>query len=146
MKPFRILLVDDSPEFLRSAQRFLACDQQLQIVGYAPSGLVALEQVAQLQPDMVLIDMMMPQMNGLEATRRIKQQAESPYVIVLTQDDTDDYRNAALAAGADGLVAKAEFGVQVLPLIFGLLDPSKTRRDGAHTYAAYLMHPIDENR
>ncbi len=145
MKPFRIFLVDDSPEFLRSAQHFLACDQDIQIVGYAPSGLAAVDQVAQLQPDVVLIDMMMPQMNGLEATRRIKQQTESPYVIVLTQDDTDDYRAAAMAAGADGLVAKAEFGVQVLPLIFALLDTHKSPTGGMYVQAPPSMRPADES-
>lgn len=120
MPPLRILLVDDSLAFLESATRFLAIDQELEIVGRVFSGEEALEQVPQLCPDLVLMDMAMPGMNGLEATRHIKASSSAPYVVVLTLNDGSEYRTAALAVGADGFVTKSEIGNALLPLIHSL--------------------------
>jgi len=115
--PRRILLVDDSEEFLDSATHFLTADPTIEIVGRASSGRGALEQVPVLKPDLVLMDLNMPEMNGLEATRRLKSQADGPRVIILTLHDNPEYRAAAEAVQADGFVAKTELGLQLLPLI-----------------------------
>jgi DNA-binding NarL/FixJ family response regulator len=120
MPSLRILLVDDSLAFLESATRFLAMDKKLEIVGRVLSGEEALVQVTQLCPDLVLMDMAMPGMNGLEATRQIKERSSSPYVVVLTLNDGSEYRTAALAVGADGFVTKSEIGTALLPLIHSL--------------------------
>jgi DNA-binding NarL/FixJ family response regulator len=120
MPPLRILLVDDSLAFLESATRFLAIDRELKIVGRVLSGEDALEQVPQLCPDLVLMDMSMPGINGLEATRQIKARPSAPYVVVLTLNDGSEYRTAALAVGADGFVTKSEIGTALLPLIHSL--------------------------
>lgn len=130
MASFRILLVDDSPDFLKSAARFLAIDPQVMVVGYALSVHDALEHMSQLCPDLVLMDIAMPHMNGLEATRSIKAQPGAPRVVILTQYDTAAYRAAALAVGADGFIPKSEFGVQVLPLIRTLLNSPMVPIDG----------------
>jgi DNA-binding NarL/FixJ family response regulator len=122
MRPLRILLVDDSPEFLESATRFLSADPQIEIVGCALSGAEAVEQVTCVQPDMVLMDWMMPGMSGLEATQRIKVCPSTPSVVILTFYDNAEYRAVALAAGADGYVTKSEFGAALLPLIHALFD------------------------
>ncbi|MDZ8051704.1 MAG: response regulator transcription factor [Aulosira sp. ZfuVER01] len=120
MPPLRILLVDDSLAFLESAARFLAMDRELEIVGRVLSGEEALKQVPQLCPDLVLMDLAMPGINGLEATRQIKERPSAPYVVVLTLNDGSEYRTAALAVGADGLVTKSEIGTALLPLIHSL--------------------------
>ncbi|WP_341530810.1 response regulator transcription factor [Nostoc sp. UHCC 0302] len=122
MSPLRILLVDDSFAFLESAARFLALDARLEIVGRVLSGEEALEQIPQLSPDLVLMDLAMPGMNGLEATRQIKAQSATPYVVVLTLNDGTEYQTAALAVGADGFVTKSEIGTALLPLIHSLFD------------------------
>lgn len=113
----RVLLVDDSPQFTAAAMRFLSAVEQLEIVGQARSGREAVEQVATLHPDIVLMDMVMPEMDGLEATRRIKRAASPPQVIILTLHDGSEYRHQARLAGADGFVSKTEFGTALLPLI-----------------------------
>jgi DNA-binding NarL/FixJ family response regulator len=113
----RILLVDDSPEFLGAAVRFLAADPQIEIVGSALSARQAIDEAARLRPDLILMDIAMPGMNGFVATRQIKEQPNPPRVIALTLYDNDEYRAQAKAAGADGFVAKSEFGTQLLPLI-----------------------------
>ncbi len=126
MQPIRILLVDDNPEFLNSAAHFLSTDPQIEIVGHALSGEDALEQVAQTQPDLVLMDLLMSDMNGLEATRRIKERPDAPRVVVLTLYDQPEYRAEAETARADGFITKSEFGDQLLPLIHTLLAEPAT--------------------
>lgn len=120
MSPIRIFLVDDNLAFLESATRFLRGDDRIKVVGQVLSGREALEQVVQLCPDLVLMDLTMPVMNGLEATRLIKAQPNAPRVVILTLSDSYEYRSAAADAGADGFVTKSEFGTALLPLINSL--------------------------
>ena len=120
MNPLRILLVDDSAEFLESAARLLMLHQELCIVGRAASGSSALEQVAVLNPDLVLMDLAMPGMNGLETTRRIKARQAAPRVVIMTLYDVAEYRAAARAATADGFIAKSSIRSQLLPMLAGL--------------------------
>ena len=86
--PARILLVDDSRRFIESAERFFADELRVTVVGSALSGKEALDQVARLNPDLVLMDVAMPGMDGLEATQHIKARANAPLVIILTFYDT----------------------------------------------------------
>ena len=129
MQPVRVLLVDDSPEFLKVAARFLSMYPWMAIVGRAHSGREAQDAVSRLHPDLVLMDMTMPDMNGLEATRRIKAQPGAPCVVMLTLHHDQHYRTAATAVGADGFVSKADVGTQLLPVITSLFD-GKAGRDG----------------
>jgi DNA-binding NarL/FixJ family response regulator len=118
--PIRILLVDDNPEFLKSATQFLSAEPRIEIIGQALSGRNALEQMALWHPDLVLVDLAMPEMNGLDVTSRIKAQPGAPHVIILTLYDNLEYRAEARAVGADGFIAKSEFGEQLLSLIYRL--------------------------
>ncbi len=122
MSPLRVLLVDDSHDFLESAARFLSAYPRLEIVGCALSGQHAWELVTRLRPDLVLMDLAMPGMNGLEATSQIKAQPGAPRVVILTLHDNAEYRMAAEAVRADGFIAKSDFGTQLLPLIHTLFD------------------------
>lgn len=122
LRSIRTLLVDDSTAFLESVARLLAEDARIEIVGRAMSGHAALEQVAHLQPDLVLMDWRMPAMNGLETTRAIKTRADAPRVVVLTLNDGPTFREATELAGADGFVCKLELDGQLKPLIHSLFD------------------------
>jgi DNA-binding NarL/FixJ family response regulator len=127
MPPLRILLVDDSAEFLESAARLLMLHQELHIVGRAASGSAALEQVAALQPDLVLMDLAMPGMNGLETTRQIKAQPAPPRVVIMTLYDVAEYRTAARNATADGFIAKSSIRSHLLPLLASMFpNPSSS--------------------
>jgi len=117
MELIRTLLVDDSAEFLDAAGRFLSSDPIIEIVGSALSGKEAIEQVASLNPDLVLMDLAMPGINGLETTRRIKADPEAPRIIILTLHDNPEYRAASESVDADGFIAKSDFGSELLPLI-----------------------------
>jgi len=122
--PIRVLLADDHPEFIEAAIRFLSVDPDIEMIGRALSGEDALEQAILLQPDLVLLDLAMPALNGLEATRCIKALAGAPQVIIVTLYDNPEYRTAAAAAGADGFIAKSELTTQLLPLIHYLFADS----------------------
>jgi DNA-binding NarL/FixJ family response regulator len=117
MRLIRTLLVDDSSEFLEAAQRFLATETKVEIIGQAHSGQDAVKAATRLEPDLILMDLSMPGMNGLDATRQIKALPDPPKVIILTIYDNPEYRTAAQAVQADGFVTKSEFGSELLPLI-----------------------------
>jgi len=117
MSAARVVLVDDNPDFVRTAADFLAQDPGIEIVGLATSGERALDLVADHQVGLVVMDLTMPGMGGLEATRRLKAGHPAPLVIILSLHDDEAYRHRARQAGADGFIAKSEFGEELLPLI-----------------------------
>ncbi len=127
--PVRILLVDDSVTFLDSVTRFLAVEPWLAIAGRAHSGPAALDQVLLTEPDLVLMDIAMPGMNGLEATRQIKAQSNAPFVLILTMADDPEYQVVAAQVGADGFLPKVQCRRLLLPLIRSLF-PSFTQDGG----------------
>jgi DNA-binding NarL/FixJ family response regulator len=122
MEVIRTLLVDDSPEFLDAAGRFLASDPYIEIIGSALSGQEAIKQIDSLKPDLVLMDLAMPGINGLETTRRMKSGPGAPRVIILTLHDNPEYRSASESVQADGFIAKSDFGLELLPLIHLLFE------------------------
>jgi DNA-binding NarL/FixJ family response regulator len=134
----RVLLVDDNSAFLEAAARFLATDPQIQVVGAVSSGAKALEQVKLLHPNLVLMNLTMDGMNGLEATRHLKAGLDPPRVIILTLYDNPEYRTAAELACADGFVAKSDLGDNLLPFIHHLF-PGQT---GAAAPAEKRMAPL----
>lgn len=117
MDPIRVLLVDDNAIFLRVAARFLEQHQELALVGIARSGREALDQAQDLRPQVILIDLDMPGLSGLETIPRLRVMLPEVGIIALTFLDTDRYRQAALATGADDFVSKAKLSTDLLPAI-----------------------------
>ena len=106
VNPTRLLIVDDDP-LVRSALTFMLGGQpDLEVVGEAGDGREGVTLAAELKPDVVLMDIRMPRLNGLDATRRLLASDDPPRVIVLTTFDADEYVVEALAAGADGFLLK----------------------------------------
>ena len=118
--PIRVLLVDDNPEFIDATERFLSTDSWLEVIGHTLSGEEALDRSSQLKPDLVLMDLAMPRMNGLETTRQLKAMPGAPRVIILTLYDNSEYRSASKAANADGFIAKSDLGIQLISMIHNL--------------------------
>ncbi len=117
MKRTRILLVDDSAAFAQAAEAFLAVDDRLEVLRWASSGVEAIERVEAERPDIVLMDLHMPVMNGLEATTRIKAGRFRPKVIVISLDDDVENEAAAHIAGAEAFLGKSNVGTQLPALI-----------------------------
>ena len=104
--PLRVLLVDDQ-ELVRVGFRLILERGGLEVVGEAVDGVEAVEQVRRLRPDVVLMDIRMPRLDGVEATRRIMRlTGERPRVLVLTTFDLDEYVYEAVRAGASGFLLK----------------------------------------
>ncbi len=106
MNPIRVLLVDDHALFRRGVASLIAAESDFEVVGEAGNGQQALEMARELMPDVILMDISMPVMDGLEATRRIK--AEIPYVriVILTVSDGDRNLFEAVKSGAQGYLLK----------------------------------------
>ena len=102
----RILLVDDQALFREGLHTLLSVHDDLQVVGEASNGQEAIDAVAKLTPDVVLMDLRMPVLNGVAATKQITESAPNSRVIVLTTFDDDDYVFDGLRAGAVGYLLK----------------------------------------
>lgn len=131
MTTIRTLLVDDSPEFLEAATRFLCIDPRIEIVGQTKRGREALQAVKEHQPDLVLLDLAMPDVHGLDVMRQIKQQIDDPpQIIILTLYDNPEYRNQSESLGASDFIYKSDFGVELLPAIHRLFSKGASSTTG----------------
>jgi two-component system invasion response regulator UvrY len=113
----RVLLVDDHEPFLRVATDFLQRHHELAVVGALHGGQEALAQTQDLQPHVILIDLHMPGLSGLETISRLRAMLPEVGIIVLTLLDVNTYQQPALAAGADDFVRKAKLTTDLLPAI-----------------------------
>jgi DNA-binding NarL/FixJ family response regulator len=132
----RVLLVDDQALIRAGFRMILEAEEDLEVVGECADGTQAIDSVARLKPDVVLMDIRMPEMDGIEATRRIvERDGESPVrVLMLTTFDLDEYVYDALRAGASGFLLKdvpadqLVAGIRMIAQGEALLAPSVTRR------------------
>ena len=130
----RVLVADDQSLVRAGFRMLLAGEPDLEIVAEAANGLEAVEKAARFRPTVVLMDIRMPELDGLEATRRILAADEEARVLILTTFDLDEYVYEALRAGASGFVLKDDPPEQLLAAIrlvaegAGLLSPAVTRR------------------
>ena len=126
-----ILLVDDNLTFLSSVRKFLAQLPEVLIVGEAHDGQEALTLAAQHKPDLVLMDIAMPGMNGLEAAQAMNAFAHPPHVVILSMHDNASYRAAAQDLGARGFVGKSDFVANLIPLIARLVSDLTLQKSAA---------------
>jgi DNA-binding NarL/FixJ family response regulator len=132
--PIRLLVVDDDPLVRGGLRTMLGGTAELEILGEAANGVEALKAVEQLTPDVVLMDIRMPQMDGLTATQKLRSGPNPPEIIILTTLDTDDHVLRALRAGASGFLLKytppAEIVAAIKRVAAGepILSPTVTRK------------------
>jgi DNA-binding NarL/FixJ family response regulator len=133
-EPIRVLVVDDDALVRAGLSMLLAGADDIEIVGEATNGSQVAQAVAELEPDVVLMDIRMPGMDGLAATELLRARDDAPEVIVLTTFEADDYVLRALRAGASGFLVKdtppAEIvrGVRAVAAGEPMLSPTVTRR------------------
>jgi len=122
----RILLVDDNHTFLAAVRQCLAMLPDAEVVGQAKDGAEALRLAESLQPDLVLLDIVMPHMNGLEVAAHIQTWEHAPHIVFLSLHDNESYRAAARELGVLAMVGKANFVVDLMPIISNLIStPAK---------------------
>ena len=117
MEPIRILIADDHTLFRHGIRALLASVPDIELVGEAATGEEAVVQAGALRPDVILMDIKMPGMNGIEATRRVLAQTSGIAVVVLTMLEDDDSVFAAMRAGARGYVVKGADEAEMLRVV-----------------------------
>ena len=103
---YRLLLVDDHPMMRRGIRQLLELEDDLQVVGEAGNGQEALDLLAELQPDLILLDNNMPQMNGVETLKKIRERGFTGKVLLFTVSDSETDVRDAMRFGADGYLLK----------------------------------------
>ena len=114
VKRIRVLIVDDHAVVRDGIRAVLALQRDIQVIGEAVNGEEAIKKTIEFMPDVVLMDIVMPVMNGLEATREISKQCERVKVLVLTQYDDEENIKASLEAGALGFIPKVAASARLL--------------------------------
>jgi two-component system response regulator NreC len=107
-KQLRILVADDQPYMRRAVKALLESRDGWVVCGEAADGLEAIEKTEKLQPDVVVMDMIMPHLNGLEAARRIHREFPDSHILILTLHDVPELTRLVQTAGAQGLVLKSD--------------------------------------
>ncbi len=130
----RVLVADDHPVFRRGMRAILGAEPDTELVGEATDGEEAVARALELGPDVILMDLNMPKVSGIEATRRILEASPNTAILMLTMFEDDDSVFAAIRAGARGYVLKGADGAQTLRAIHAVADgeaifsPTITRR------------------
>ena len=120
--PIRVMLVDDHDDFRRGLEALLSASDTCDVVGEAVDGRTAVTQALALQPDVILMDLHMPQLNGMEATAQIVRSSPHIGVVVLTMMEDDDSVFAAIRAGARGYLLKGARRQEILRAIQAVGD------------------------
>jgi DNA-binding NarL/FixJ family response regulator len=130
----KVVIADDQALVRAGFRMILETDPELTVIAEADDGIRAVEAVARTRPDVVLMDIRMPEMDGLEATRRVVARRDAPRVLILTTFDLDEYVFDALVAGASGFLLKDVApeqllaGIKLIARGEALLAPSVTQR------------------
>ncbi len=133
MTPLRVLIVDDDDLMRAGLRAVLSSDETVDVVAEAANGYEAVERIRRIQPDVVLMDVRMPNMDGIAATRKITSAVPLTKVLILTTFEDDEYVFGALSAGASGFLLKRTQPEQLIAAIHtvaagdSLLSPSVTR-------------------
>ncbi|GAB3329797.1 response regulator transcription factor [Micromonospora halotolerans] len=130
----RVLIADDETLIRHGLAAILSGVPDIEVVGEAADGLAVIDQTRRVEPDVVLMDVRMPLLDGIEATRRVVRLPRPPRVLVLTTFDLDEYVYEAMRAGAAGFLLKSvpgeqlAFGIRTVATGDALLAPAITRR------------------
>lgn len=128
MSAYRVLLVDDSPQFLQSASSLLRSIHGVELVGTAGTLAEAVKQAERLAPDLILLDLILPDGNGIEAARQIRQNNPQASIVILSIYDMNDYREAADAVGVLDFIPKQELSETLILSWLNRSPKEKVRR------------------
>lgn len=120
MAALKTLLIDDNEAFLVLARHLLQGNPRVQVIGRGFNGYDAVRLAESLKPDLILMDLSMPGMGGLQATRLIKAQDEPPLILITSHHDDAEHREHSARAGADGFLSKQDFDKTLDSVLDGL--------------------------
>lgn len=116
----RTLIVDDDPRFRQRVRDLLAPEPGITVVGEAVDGMDAIAKARELEPDMILLDIRMPGMSGLDAARQLKAERPELKILILSLYDLEEYRSIARANGVNGYIVKHSLVEELLPAIHAI--------------------------
>ena len=125
----RVLVVDDSEVVRRGICQILQSQADIEIICEASDGADAVRKVREHRPDVVLLDITMPVMNGFEAARRIKHEFPSTLILIVSQFDSAPFAREAVAAGAIGYVVKSNASSELIPALRKMMQSQRVRTD-----------------
>jgi DNA-binding NarL/FixJ family response regulator len=131
---FRTLVVEDNKSFLDFVTSTLHRQRNLRIVGEAQNGIDAVERAEALQPDLILLDIGLPGLNGIEAAHRIRRLVPDARILFLTQETAAEIVGEAFDLGAWGYVIKAQAGKELLLAVEAILSGKKFVSDGLNSH------------
>jgi DNA-binding NarL/FixJ family response regulator len=137
IEPIAVLVVDESEAFLASTLQWIESRRDLRLVGTARNGSDALRAVDRLSPDLVIVEAVLPGIDGFRLARTLKARGNAPLVLVVTFHASATAREEAIAAGADGFIAKGDFNDEVE----AILEAWKTDRPGGQGRATTPAKP-----
>jgi len=112
-----LLIVDDNPVVRELVKRLVQTDPEMKVVAEAGDGEEAVRLARELSPDVVLMDLSMPRLDGIQATQRIKADRPEAKVVILTVHADEAYRKAAVESGADGFLSKKTLAAGLVPTL-----------------------------
>ncbi len=121
MSKVRVLVVDDFEAWRRFVCSTLQKNPELQVVGEASDGLEAVHKATELHPDLIVLDLGLPTLNGIDAARQILKLTPGSKILFLTQESSADVVQVALSSGAQGYVLKARALIDLLPAVEAVL-------------------------
>jgi DNA-binding NarL/FixJ family response regulator len=130
----RVLIVDDYEDWRRTVRELIQRLPELQVIGEVSDGLQAVQKAEELKPDLVVLDIGLPKLNGIEAARQIRQLSPSSKIIVLSQDNSVEVVESALNTGAHGYVHKARAVSDLLPAMDAVLQGKQFVSDMSKGY------------
>jgi DNA-binding NarL/FixJ family response regulator len=136
MSPFRVLVVEDFLPFRRFICSALGEKPELQVVGEASDGQEAVHKAEELRPDLILLDIGLPTLNGIEAARQIRKLAPESKIVFVSQESSADVIEEAMNLGAMGYVVKAQAGRELLAAVDAVRDGRKFVSNGSNHNSA----------
>ncbi|MBU0690789.1 response regulator transcription factor [bacterium] len=121
----RIYIVDDNEQFAKYMSRYLLSQENLSVAGFSTSGQAAIEALGEIDCDVVLMDIAMPNMNGLDTTKKLRENGFDKGIIVVSMHDDRYYNQTVQEAGADAYINKSDFCDKVIPTIERVLDSKR---------------------
>ena len=145
MSTVRILIADDFKDWRRQVLLLFRTRPDLQVIGEASDGLEAVQKAEELQPDLILLDLGLPTLNGIAAARQIRKLVPEAKIIFLTQESSADIAQVALSSGALGYVVKANAGSELLAAVESVCQGMQFVSSGLGALRAPITYRIDAN-
>src|SRR6266576_2415993 len=120
-RPIRVFVVDDYEPFRRFVTSTVGEQPELQTIGEASDGLEAVRKAQELQPDLILLDIGLPTLNGIEAARQIRERTPKSKILIVSENRSQDIVHEVLRRGAAGYVVKSDVATELLPAVEAVL-------------------------